>query len=357
VGAPRHTLTTFRHSVKNHPVVSTGTPADAAHHVEVPPGPGTDVSVVIPCHGHADYVAEAVASVSRAHVASETIVVDDGSPGDGVRSVLRDWPAVRLIEQPRLGVSIARNRGLEACRGRFVLFLDADDRLLPGALEASVECFERHPSAGFVHGRYRFIRLDGAPAGQPSAPWPATCTYLDLVRSNYVGMLATVLFRTDVVRSLGGFRPGLAFSEDYELMLRTARNHPIARHEAVMAEYRRYSTSVSADASRMLAAVLRVLDEEQREAPDDAATRAAFDEGRRSFKLFYGVRLVRQIFREGLLRGRLGATVGWTRQLLRLLGPRLTFVTLPPSVAVAAVRKCRWIARGWWEQRTQKAVR
>jgi glycosyltransferase involved in cell wall biosynthesis len=314
------------------------------------------VSVIIPCHAHAGYLAQALTSVAHTQLSVETIVVDDGSPGDVVPEVLREWPSVRLLTQGHLGVSVARNTGLEACSGRFVLFLDADDRLLPQALERSVECFDRHPDAGFVHGLYRFIRLDGAPAGQPSAPWPPTCTYLDLVRSNYIGMLATVLFRTDVVRSLGGFRAGRTHSEDYELMLKVARKHPIARHETMMAEYRRYPTSVSADASRMLVAVLSVLDEEQAKAPDDAATRAAFDEGRRTFKLFYGVRLVRQIFREGLLRGRLGASVHWARRLRELLGLRLTFVTLPPSVAVAALRKCRWIVRGWWERRVQGAA-
>jgi hypothetical protein len=105
----------------------------------------------------------------------------------------------------------------------------------------------------------------------------------------------------------------------------------------------------------MLDGVLTVLATERCRAPDDAAARRAFDEGERFFKLFYGVRLVRQIAREGVLRGRLRMAARSTRDLFRLLGPSLALLSLPPSVAVAAVRKARWIVRGWRLRRTAGA--
>ncbi len=314
------------------------------------------VSIVIPCYAQAAFLSEAIASALDTTVRVEVIVVDDGTPDGAIREVMRGWPDVRFLARPHDGVSAARNAGVAASRGRYVTFLDADDHLLPGALEAGLACIERHPDAGFAHGRYRFIREDGSPAGMPAAQWPEPGDYLQLVRSNYIGMLATVLFRTESVRAAGGFRYGLAFSEDYELILRVARLYPIARHDGMVAEYRRYASSVSADAARMLQHVLEVLERERALATPGGETRRAFDEGARFFRLFYGVRLVRQIFREGLLRGRFRVAQGWASDLIRLVGPSLTLTSLPPSVTVAAVRKTWWIVRGWWERRAVRSA-
>lgn len=313
-----------------------------------PPSPL--VSVVIPCHRHLAQLPEALASVLSQSIPVEVIVVDDGSPED-LRDVVAGWPTVRLLERPRAGVSAARNAGLDACRGEYVLFLDADDHLLPGALRAGLQCLSGHPSAGYAFGRYRFIREDGSYGGEPGMPPPRRPTYLELVRRNYIGMLGTVLFRTDVVRELGGFRCGLVVAEDYDLLLRAARTHPVIGHEVLVAEYRRYATSASADAERMLAGVLGVLADERAAAPPDDEVQRAFDDGERFFKLFYGVRLTRQILREGLMRGSVGRAGCWARQLVRHLGPEVVCISLPPALVIAVFRKTWWIARGWWHRR------
>lgn len=325
------------------------------------------MSVVIPCYRHADYLPIALDSVAAQGPGVEVVVVDDGSPDpDAAARVVEGRPSVRFLARPHEGVSATRNAGLESCRGRFVLFLDADDRLLPGAVSAGLDRFDRRPDAAYVHGRYRFINADGTAAGQPAVEPPRTSSYIELVRENYIGMLATVLFRTEVVREAGGFRRDLAVAEDYDLLLRIARRHPIGGHDAMVAEYRRYGTSASADAARMLRGVLEVLAGERETAlravtgPDGGSPagcnppgdpdvlRAAFAEGERFFKLFYGTRVVRQIFRQGVLRGRVANAARWTAELWRGLGPRLTLVSLPPAVAVAAARKSRWILRDAW---------
>ncbi len=56
----------------------------------------------------------------------------------------------------------ARNTGIRRTNGSFVVFLDADDRLLPDALEAGLGCFEEHPECAFVYGHYRPITADGS---------------------------------------------------------------------------------------------------------------------------------------------------------------------------------------------------
>jgi len=99
------------------------------------------LSVLIPCWNAAATIEAALVSVLEARsVALEVVVVDDAST-DGsaqiVEAVAARDPRVVLVRQPgNAGVSAARNRGLEVVRGEWLAFLDADDRWLPGGLDA-----------------------------------------------------------------------------------------------------------------------------------------------------------------------------------------------------------------------------
>src|SRR6202035_2679799 len=92
--------------------------------------------------------------------ADEISVVDDGST-DNPDTVVSGYSRVRLIRQANQGLSAARNTGLKAAVHDKIIFLDADDRLCEGAIEAGLECFVRHPEAGFVYGCYRLIDAGG----------------------------------------------------------------------------------------------------------------------------------------------------------------------------------------------------
>src|ERR687898_2245292 len=121
------------------------------------------VTVVIPCYNQAHFLGEAIESVlSQSYEHFEIIVVDDGST-DETSEVASRYEGVRLIRQENRGLAGARNRGLEEAKGEYVVFLDADDRLLPGALEAGLGCFEAHPECAFVFGNSRRIPEGGTP--------------------------------------------------------------------------------------------------------------------------------------------------------------------------------------------------
>ena len=119
------------------------------------------VTVVIPCYNQAHFLGEAIESVlSQSYRNFEVIVVDDGST-DNTSEVASRYEGVRLVRQENRGLSGARNRGMREAKGEYVVFLDADDRLLPGALEAGLRCFEAHPECAFVSGQSRLIAEDG----------------------------------------------------------------------------------------------------------------------------------------------------------------------------------------------------
>ncbi len=106
------------------------------------------VSVVIPCFNQGHFLAEAIDSVfAQTLPPSELLIVDDGSTDD-TAAVARRYSSARYLAQPNLGLARARNRGLRAARSEFLVFLDADDRLRPGALDAGVEGTRSAPGGG-----------------------------------------------------------------------------------------------------------------------------------------------------------------------------------------------------------------
>src|SRR5918998_6058271 len=199
------------------------------------------VSVVIPCYNQAHFLGEAIESVlAQSYPNFEIIVVDDGSTDD-TSEVAGSYPKVRLVRQENQGLSGARNAGLARSEGEYVVFLDADDRLLPEALETGLEYLDAHPECAFVHGHYRYITVDGLPLYNSERPQPVIAEdrhYAELLHNNYIAMLATVMYRRAVFESVGGFDTSLSACEDYELYLRIARRFLVCSHEKLIAEYR-----------------------------------------------------------------------------------------------------------------------
>jgi glycosyltransferase involved in cell wall biosynthesis len=217
------------------------------------------VTVVIPCYNQAEYLGEAIESVqAQTYRSFEIVVVDDGST-DATAAVAGRYPGVRLLRQPNAGLSAARNAGLALARGDRLVFLDADDRLLPDALRDGVESLARHPEAAFTSGHYRFIRADGSTKSElPQIPIECP-PYEGMLRGNYIGMHSTVMFRRAIFDEVGTFDTSLRSCEDYDLYLRITRRHPVARHDRLVAEYRRHDASMSVRAGRMLDTALDVL--------------------------------------------------------------------------------------------------
>ncbi len=109
----------------------------------------TAVSIIIPVHNGAPYLEECLQSVGAQTLRdTEIIVVDDGSDDDTPKILKKAEaldPRIRSARQERQGAGSARNRGLEAAKGRYVLFADADDVLKPELAESCFrECVQRN---------------------------------------------------------------------------------------------------------------------------------------------------------------------------------------------------------------------
>lgn len=117
-------------------------------------------SIIIPCFNYAQFLLEALDSIVIQSVDDlEVIIVNDGSTDDTeavVKSFMRAHPSfpARLIQQENQGTAAARNRGIQHARGRYLIFLDADDSFNPHALTYLMIEIARQPQADCLIANY-----------------------------------------------------------------------------------------------------------------------------------------------------------------------------------------------------------
>jgi glycosyltransferase involved in cell wall biosynthesis len=155
---------------------------------------------------------------------------------DDPASVAARFAAVRFIRQENRGISAARNAGLATVRASYVVFLDADDRLLPRALEASLSNAARHPDAAMVYGGFRMVDADLRPIFRDEVRAIEGDPYLAFLRGNVIGVHSAVTYRRDVLLQEGGFDERLRSSEGYDIYLKLARRFPIVGHDEIVVD-------------------------------------------------------------------------------------------------------------------------
>jgi glycosyltransferase involved in cell wall biosynthesis len=276
--------------------------------------PAPLVSIVIPCYNQGRYLAEAIESAQRqSYPQVEVLVVDDGSTDDTAR-IAAAQPSAIYRRQENAGTAAARNRGLHDSRGEFVVFLDADDRLLPDAVASGVAYLAAHPEAAFVTGHVRLIDEAGTPGVVPLQDHePAG--YAALLRWNHIWTPGVVTYRRSAVEPAGGFDPSAGGSADVELNLRLARRLPIGCHHRVILEYRQHGANMTRDPAHMLRSAVSVRRRERRYARD-SATRAAWRAGLREVHATFGAALIDRV-KGDLIAGRRGRAIRGLLCLLR----------------------------------------
>lgn len=111
------------------------------------------ISVIIPAYNAEKTIVRAIDSVlQQTYKNIEIIVINDGST-DGTELLVKKFKkAVKLVTTSNFGVSYARNVGIDLCSGTYLMFLDADDELLPDAVEVLLNC-SRNNNLDIIHGK------------------------------------------------------------------------------------------------------------------------------------------------------------------------------------------------------------
>lgn len=110
------------------------------------------VSIVITCYNDEEFLGEAIESaLGQSYPNVETIVVDDGST-DGTATLAGSFGnRVTVVRKENGGLSSARNAGVDAARGNYITFLDADDILMPDFVTKTAAVLEADPTISWVY--------------------------------------------------------------------------------------------------------------------------------------------------------------------------------------------------------------
>ncbi len=251
----------------------------------MPDEPTPLVSIIVPCYVTSRRQLELLDQTLHTVAAQtcrdfEIIVVDDGSPLE-IGTITSRYAETTTLRQANAGSAVARNTGIRASRGQYLVFLDADDHLLPSALEAGLRCFAEHPECGFVIGRREEMTYEGDPVPWGVAAMPReTDLYNTLLGFEwYIIPPSSAMFRREVVEAVGGFRDPWG-ADDLDFYLRVARQYRgWCYEEPAITRYRRYSASSSRDGERMLSSIRVVYDRQWPLVQGDPAGEAAFRRG------------------------------------------------------------------------------
>lgn len=194
---------------------------------------GPPVSIVMGVHDAGAFLDATMESVlSQEGVEFELIVIDDGS-ADGSGDLLEEYAAgdsrVRVIRQPRMGLTEALIRGCSEARGRYIARQDAGDLSLPGRLARQARALDADPNLAFVscwteyrgpEMEYLYTKRD---TGKPPEPMHA------VVGQRYGAILVdgpthhgSVMFRKLVYERVGGYRREFFLAQDWDLWFRLA---------------------------------------------------------------------------------------------------------------------------------------
>lgn len=210
-----------------------------------------EVTVVIPLYNKAPHIARAINSVlSQTFRDFEIIVVDDGSTDNGAEIVQGFGDIrIRLIRQENLGVSAARNRGIEDAKAELIAFLDADDEWLPRFIETILRLRTLFPDAGLYGTAYE-VHFPG------SIVHRVYCKNAgERILSSYFGELVkygNLIFNSSsfaapkqVFIRVGGYPKGVNWNEDGVLWGKIALQFSIAYSPQICSIYHRYSINSS----------------------------------------------------------------------------------------------------------------
>jgi glycosyltransferase involved in cell wall biosynthesis len=174
------------------------------------------LSVIMPVYNGAEFLAEAVASITaQAYQPLEIIVVDDGSTDDTAAVAQILGREIRYLYQPNQGPAAARNAGLAVAQGDLIAFLDVDDLWPADKLAQQMACLHANAATEVVWGK-TWLR-----------PYQSDETEFPSLIPNWMPLLGSLLCRRAVFEQVGGFDPTMRFGEDMDWFIRLREQHVV----------------------------------------------------------------------------------------------------------------------------------
>ncbi|MDE3740129.1 glycosyltransferase [Pseudomonas resinovorans] len=232
-------------SVTPKPEAQTVTPSNG--------GPAPFFSVVMPVYNRERYVREAIESVLAQDDADfELVVVDDGSTDRSVQIIrsIQD-PRVRLLHNHHGGGASARNTGLAAARGEFVVWIDSDDLQAKGALAALRRSISQNPDADVFYGDLEIFdeRFPGQVHHTRYADYQGKSLLPMLIQANCLPNPGTAV-RRSLYQRHGEYDTAFTRCHDYQIWTRLADTANFKKVETVLCHWRQHGESLSSAKTR-----------------------------------------------------------------------------------------------------------
>lgn len=210
------------------------------------------ISVIVPSYNSGAYLQQALASALEQEPCPHEVVVQDGGSTDDTLDILRSFgERVAWVSAPDHGQSDALNRALARTTGDIVLWVNADDVILPGALAAASAAFGADSDLAFVYGDFDLIDGAGTIVRRlRSSPYSWERVY---ARGCYI-FSGSLFVRRSVLLGAGGFDPSLRACMDFDLLLRLDGVGPSRHIDRTIGQLRMHGTNKS---SSMLRVFLR----------------------------------------------------------------------------------------------------
>ncbi len=211
------------------------------------------MSVIVPVYNGARYLAESLDSaLAQDYPNLEVVVVDDGSTDDTPAVLARYGERIRAIRQHNQGAAAARNAALQASRGEYIAFLDADDLWAPHKLGIQVRHLESHPDVDLAYSAWTVVENRAAAAQASAAIASASSHIVDKGGSGWlynqllmdcVIHTTTVVMRRELLQTVGHFDPELRRGQDYDYWLRASRVTRIDKLHEALSIYRLHESN------------------------------------------------------------------------------------------------------------------
>jgi glycosyltransferase involved in cell wall biosynthesis len=206
------------------------------------------VTAAIPTYNRARFLVGALESVfAQTFRDFEVLVVDDGSTDETPELLAGYRDRVQVVRQENRGRAAARNRAVREARGRYISFLDSDDRWLPDKLERQVPVLEADPTVAMVHGHVDVIDDQGRPLAGETTSHRSLFSAAHRHEVTYAGyafdcrcLSSAMTARVEALERVGLYDPSLLL-DDYDVYLRLALEFKIRFLEgAPVALYRHH---------------------------------------------------------------------------------------------------------------------
>lgn len=198
------------------------------------------VSVIIPCYNHGIYIQEAINSVLSQTIDNyEIIVVNDGSTDQFTNEFLSKYthPKVQIFKTRNKGVSHARNFGIRRAKGKYILPLDADDKIGSEYLQLASQYLDDHPEVGIVYCQAEYF-------GAISGFWELPEFSKELMPTQNL-IFNSAMFRKSDWKRVGGYNEKMRYGyEDWDFWLSfIERGLLIHRIDQILFYYRQHHVS------------------------------------------------------------------------------------------------------------------